>query len=88
MTTYYLTLYLDQDLYDFNCSLHSTREAAEAAFEDLMRRFIVPEGEPMPPKSEWSIACDKLGETPHMYEIKLDGGPAEQIILSEEVDVK
>ena len=47
----YLVLFLDQDNYEFIASLHSTRPAAEAAFEALLRRFIVADDEALPPKA-------------------------------------
>ena len=46
----YLVLFLDQDAYQFVMSLHSTRAAAEAAFEALLRRFVIEDGEALPPK--------------------------------------
>ena len=37
----YVTLYLDQHSYEFNVSLHSTHEAADAAIADLLQRFDI-----------------------------------------------
>jgi hypothetical protein len=82
-TAMYLTLFLDQRNYEFISSLHTTREAAETAFGDLLQRFIIAKGEPLPPRATWGDLFDEdTGEAPHLYEIELDGGPAEEISLS------
>jgi hypothetical protein len=80
----FLVRYLDQYTYDYHLSLHSTREAAEAAFGDLLRRYIVKDGEPMPPKSEWGSLdlCDANGENVSLYKIELDGATAEEITIT------
>ena len=78
----FLTLFFDTHEYDFNVSLHSTRAAAEASFEKLLRDYIVPEGTPMPPKESWPDLFDEdTGEAPHIYEITADGGPPRDIGL-------
>jgi hypothetical protein len=65
----YLVLFLDQHNYEFITTLHSTREAAEAAYEALMKRFNV----------DVETMSDKHGEGPHIYKIECDGKPAEEI---------
>ena len=37
----YLALFLKQDAYQFVMSLHSTRAAAEAAYEALLRHYVI-----------------------------------------------
>jgi hypothetical protein len=65
----FLVVYLQQG----TASLHSTREAAEAACEALMKRFgIGPNG-------------DENGDEVHLYRIECDGGPAEFIGLSSDL---
>jgi hypothetical protein len=83
----YLTLFFDQNEYEFITSLHTTREAAETAFGDLMQRFVIPDGEPLPPKTTWEDLFDDNGEVPHLYEIDPDGGPSKQIGLNINSDV-
>jgi hypothetical protein len=83
----YLVLFLDQDNYEFIASLHSTRPAAEAAFEALLRRFIVADDEALPPKASWDELSDRNGESPHLYRIECDREPAEQISLSNSEDL-
>ena len=46
----FLVIFLDQDNYEFNVSLHPSLGAAEAAFEALMREFVIAPAEPYPPK--------------------------------------
>jgi hypothetical protein len=79
----YLVLFLDQSNYEFNVSLHSSLTAAEAAFEALMRRFVIKPGETLPPKATWVGLCDNYGENPHLYRIQCDGEPGEEIRLSD-----
>jgi hypothetical protein len=81
----YLVHYLDQYTYDQPMSLHSTRAAAEAAFEALLRQYIVKDGEPLPPKEDWGVLHDVHGESVRLYKIECDGGPAEEINLSEDL---
>jgi len=40
-THMYLVLFLDQDKYEFNSSLHASLAVAKTAYEDLARRFGV-----------------------------------------------
>ena len=76
----FLTLFFDQHEYDFNVSLHSTRAAAEAAFEKLLREFVVPEGTPMPARESWpDLFNEETGKPPQIYEIAVDGGPPTDI---------
>jgi len=79
----YLVLFLDQHNYEFNVSLHSSLAAAEAAFEALMRRFVIAPGETLPPKATWVGLCDRCGENPHLYRIECDGELGEEIHLSD-----
>jgi hypothetical protein len=60
-------------------TLHPSQAEAEARFEELLRRFVVADGEPMPPRHEWSSLIDGCGENPHIYKIRCDGQPAEEI---------
>jgi hypothetical protein len=83
----YLVLFFDQNNYRFITSLHSTLPAAEAAFEDLLRHFVVVNGEPLPPKARWRELCDDCGENPHIYKIECDAEPAEEISLSGSEDL-
>ena len=69
----YLTLFLDQHNYAFNVSLHSSLKAAEAAFEALMRKFVIAPGENLPPRAKWVGLCDDCGENPHLFRIECDG---------------
>jgi hypothetical protein len=78
----FLVIFLDQDNYEFNVSLHPSLGAAEAAFEALMREFVIAPSETLPPKATWGGLCDDCGETPHLYKIECDGKPAEEIRLS------
>jgi hypothetical protein len=78
----YLTLFLDQHRYAFNVALHSSREAAEAAFVDLLRKFVIAPGETLPPKATWVGLCDDCGENPHLFRIECDGSLGEEIHLS------
>jgi hypothetical protein len=83
----YSVLYLEQTNYRFIVSLHSTLAAAEAAFEALLRRFVIANGETLPPKADWSELFDEYGESPHLYKIECDGKPAEEISLSNSEDL-
>ena len=58
----YLTIFLDANRYEFVTSLHLNLAAAEAAYEDLLREFVLEDGEPLPPKADWHAACDRCGE--------------------------
>ena len=60
----YLTIFLDANRYEFVTSLHSNLAAAEAAYEDLLREFVLEDGEPLPPKADWHAACDTLRRKP------------------------
>jgi hypothetical protein len=84
MKTFYLTLFLDQENYKFISSLHSTREAAEQRCMELMKHFVL-EGKPVPPKEDWICICDDCGEAPHVYEIRLDDGEAEEIDCQDKI---
>ena len=77
----YLTLFLDQHRYAFNVALHSSREAAEAAFVDLLRKFVIAPGETLPPKATWVGLCDDCGENPHLFRIGCGGEVGEEIFL-------
>ena len=75
----YVVLFLDQTNYEFIVSLHSSLPRAEAAYEALLRRFVVKPGETLPPKASWSGLFDDCGESPHVYRIEYDGKPGEEI---------
>ena len=77
----YLVTFLNQQNSKFITTLHSTRAEAEAAFETLLRRFILTEGGPLPPKAEWNSCSlgDRYGEGVHLFKVECDGGPAEEI---------
>jgi hypothetical protein len=77
----FIVHFCDQHNYEFYMTLHSTRAAAEAAYEALLRRFVI-EGE-LPPKATWGALCDDCGEGVHIYEIELDGKHAKRISLSD-----
>lgn len=83
----YLTLFLDQHNYEFNVSLHSSLAAAEAAFEALMRKFVIAPGETLPPRTAWGGLCDDCGENPHLYRIECDGELGEEIFLGTSEDL-
>ena len=78
----YLVHFFDQDNYEFVMSLHSTRAAAEAAYEALLRHYVIEDGEDLPPKATWHALSDNNGEGVHLYKIECDGEPAEKISLS------
>lgn len=81
----YLVHFFDQNNYEFIMSLHSTRAAAEAAFEALLRRFVIKDGETLPENwREPCELCDECGESPHMYLIECDGKSAELISINED----
>lgn len=80
----FLVHFLDQNSYEFVMSLHSTRAAAKAAYEALLRRFVVEEGQPLPPKGEWDALFDDNGEGVHLYRVTCDGEPAEWIKIEED----
>ena len=50
----YLVIYIDTLEYWLIATLHPSQAEAEARFEELLRRFVVADGEPMPPRHEWS----------------------------------
>jgi hypothetical protein len=78
----YLALFLNQDSYEFIVSLHSTRAAAEAAYEASLRRYVIAkDGEDLPPKATWHVLSDNNGEGVHLYRIECDGGLGEEIFL-------
>ena len=77
----YLTIFLDANRYEFVTSLHLNLAAAEAAYEDLLREFVLEDGEPLPPKADWHAACDRCGENPHIFRIESDGELGEEIFL-------
>jgi hypothetical protein len=80
----YVVLFLDQNLnYEFIVSLHSSLPRAEAAYEALLRRFVVKPCETLPPKASWGELFDDCGESPHVYRIECDGKPGEEISLSD-----
>jgi hypothetical protein len=83
----YLVHFFDQDNCEFIMSLHSARAAAEAAYEALLRHFVIEDGETLPPKARWDELCDRNGESPHLYKIECDGEPAEEISLSNSEDL-
>jgi hypothetical protein len=83
----YIVHFFDQANYEFIMSLHSSIEAAEAAFAALLRRFVVEDGATLPPKADWIGLCDHHGENPHIYKIECDGKPAEEIQLSGSEDL-
>jgi hypothetical protein len=68
-STMYVVLFLDQTNYEFIVSLHSSLPRAEAAYEALLRRFVVKPGETLPPKASWSGLFDDSGESSHVYRI-------------------
>jgi hypothetical protein len=86
----YLTVYLDE-LCELHVSLHSTRDAAEAAIADLLQRFdirMTSDGEldrGLPPKEMWGELFDGAGEGIRLLKVTCDGGPAEEISLSEDL---
>jgi hypothetical protein len=80
----FLVIFLDANRYEFNVSLHATLAAAEAAYEALLQEFVLEDGEDLPPKEEWHAACDDCGEGVHIFQVELDGGPAEEIFLGSE----
>jgi len=85
---YFLTLYLDQHEYKFISTLHTSRTAAEAAFANLLREFVVPDDEPLPPREVWGSLFDETtGEAPHLYAISADGGPSREIFFANNDDV-
>ena len=71
----YLVHFLNQDNYEFVVSLHSTRAAAEAAYEALLRRYVIEDGEDLPPKATWHVLSDNNGEGVHLYESNATGNP-------------
>ena len=79
----YVVLFLDQNNYEFIVSLHSSLPRAEAAYEALLRRFVVKPCETLPPKASWGGLFDGCGESPHVYRIECDGKPGEEISLSD-----
>jgi hypothetical protein len=83
----YLVLFFDQANYQFITSLHSTRAAAETAYEAFLRRYVIEDGETLPPKASWGELFDRYGETPHLYTIMCDGKPAAEISLSNSEDL-
>ncbi|OLB79559.1 MAG: hypothetical protein AUI16_01025 [Alphaproteobacteria bacterium 13_2_20CM_2_64_7] len=96
----YLIHFFDQSNYEFVMSLHSTREAAEAAIADLLQRFKIDHTasgpdcrgeiislEPLPPKARWYELFDDCGEGVHLYLVECDGGAAEQISLDSGEDL-
>jgi hypothetical protein len=80
----FLVHYFDQAGYEFHMSLHSTRAAAEAAYEQLLQRYVFDEGQPLPPKSEWFALHDDQGEGVQLYRVVCDGEPAEQVHIEED----
>ena len=81
----YLVHYLDQRNYEFHMSLHSTRAAAVVAYEALLRRFVLEEGQPLPPRGEWFALHDADGDPVQLYRVACDGEPAELIDIKEDV---
>jgi hypothetical protein len=83
----FLVICLDANRYEFVTSLHSSREAAEAAFVSLLRKFVIAPGETLSPtKSSWGGLCDDCGESPHLYRIECDGELGEEIFLGSSKD--
>lgn len=88
----YLVLFLDQHNYEFNVSLYPNLAAAVAAYEALLRRFVLKPGATLPPKAIWGELgwekhhdnfVDDCGENPHVYRIQCDGELGEEIHLSD-----
>jgi hypothetical protein len=76
----FLTLFLDADNDEFHVALHSTPAAAEAAFEALLRCYVLEDGETLPPKDEWDTLSNSLTEElPQLYQIECDGKPGQKI---------
>ena len=75
----FLTLCLDADNDEFHVALHSTPAAAEAAFEALLRCYVLEDGETLPPKDEWHTLCNDAGDSPQLYQIECDGKPGQKI---------
>jgi hypothetical protein len=46
----YIVHFFDQANYEFIMSLHSTLAAAEAAYEALLRHYVIEDGETLPPQ--------------------------------------
>jgi hypothetical protein len=86
----FVALYLDQDNYEFNISLHATRDAAEAALAGLLTTFDIRNttsgelGPGLPPRERWGELFDASGEGLHLYRIECDGKLAEEIPLSDQ----
>ena len=74
----WLVHFFDQNNYEFCMSLHTTRAAAEAAVDDLLRHFDIKESmEPNPTTRDELF--DSCGEGVQLYRITCDGDPAEKI---------
>jgi hypothetical protein len=73
----YLVIFLDMSEWKFNPSLHSTREAAEIEFKELVQRFEVKDQ-----NGDGLCICDDHGEAPHLYRIQPDGKLGEEIFLN------
>jgi hypothetical protein len=69
----YLVLFLDQNNYEFNPSLHTDRAEAEAVYKELVLRFDC--------KPCLGGFADSCGEGPHLYQIAADGKLGEEIYL-------
>jgi hypothetical protein len=60
----YLVLFFDQANYQFITSLHSTRAAAEAAYEAFLRHYVIEDGETLPPEGKLGRALRPLRGNP------------------------
>jgi hypothetical protein len=69
----YLVVFLNAQSCEFYPSLYASRAAAEAAYEDLLRRFDV--------KPCYGGLADDWGEAPHLYRIAAKGRVGEEIHL-------
>jgi hypothetical protein len=77
----FLVHFFNQQDYEFHMSLHTTREAAEAAVNDLLRHFDVKQSMSDNPNPTRDDLFDENGEGVHMYVVTCDGDSAEQISI-------
>jgi hypothetical protein len=71
----YLVLFLDQHNYEFNPSLHASREEAEACYRALLQHFGC--------KLCLGELADNCGEAPHIYRIEVGGELGEEIYMGD-----